>query len=133
MRSLNHIVIGFDQHRSKESTEKERLALIFTCSPPLLQFFKLHTSHMRSLSPRGAENRAVPLSAPPKSLKNFRCENWMQRFRFACFRFCNAFMYLLQRFWFACFRFCNAFVYLQRDYLFGCVLCICSAFAECSA
>ena len=109
--------IGFDQHPSKESTEKERLAFMFTCSPPLLQFFKLQTSHMRSLSPHGAEDRAVPLSAPPRGLKNFRCENWMQRFRFACFRFCNA------------------FVYLQRVSVFGCVLCrpICIAFAECSA
>ena len=62
--------------------------------------------------------------AKTKALKNFHCENWMQRFRFACFRFCNAFIRLLQRFCFACFRFCRlfagrlciwlCFVYLQR-------------------
>ena len=69
----------------------------------------VQTSHMRSLSLRGAENQAVPLSAPPRGLENFRCQNWVQRF------------------WFACFRFCNAFVYLQRIYVFGCVLCLFSA------
>ena len=129
MRSLNHItlVIGFDQHRSKDSTEKERLAFILTCSPPLLQFVLTpNFSYALSLAPWGRKSSCSSYSAPPRGLKNFRCENWMQRFRFACFRFSQrVYVGLLQRFWFG-FRFCNAFVYLQRVYVFGCVLCICS-------
>ena len=69
--------------------------------------------NMRSLSLRGAENQAVPLSALPRGLENFCCENSMQRFSFACFRFCNAFMY--------------GSVFGLRAFVFATRLCICSA------
>ena len=73
-------------------------SLLRCWAKPITIWFKLLIC---ALSLRGAENKAVPLSAPPRGLENFRCENSMQRFSLACFRFGNAFVYLQRVYVFA--------------------------------